>query len=305
MPSKKISLLLISSTSKSVKNFAISPVTIYVALSVMVILFTVSIAWGISYFRTSFDYAELDQLRTENKFLVQRLSEMEVVVDQIKGRMEEIVERDNRIRMVFDIPEVDSETRQLGTGGTLIPEVMPIDANTADNLYELQNEIQTLLKSSEFENASFAAILDEVASKKYLLDHTPSILPCDGYYSRGFGMKPDPFTGNIRMHAGIDIASDKGTPVIASADGTVNFTGWIGRFGRVVIIDHGFGYRTLYGHLESMNVKKGQSIKRWQTIGTMGSTGRSTGPHLHYEVHKDGRPVDPMPFVLTRIKKIF
>lgn len=305
MPSKKISLLLISSTSKSVKNFAISPVTIYVALSVMVILFTVSIAWGISYFRTSFDYAELDQLRTENKFLVQRLSEMEVVVDQIKGRMEEIVERDNRIRMVFDIPEVDSETRQLGTGGTLIPEVMPIDANTADNLYELQNEIQTLLKSSEFENASFAAILDEVASKKYLLDHTPSILPCDGYYSRGFGMKPDPFTGNIRMHAGIDIASDKGTPVIASADGTVNFTGWIGRFGRVVIIDHGFGYRTLYGHLESMNVKKGLSIKRWQTIGTMGSTGRSTGPHLHYEVHKDGRPVDPMPFVLTRIKKIF
>jgi murein DD-endopeptidase MepM/ murein hydrolase activator NlpD len=305
MPSKKISLLLISSTSRSVKNFAISPVTIYVALSVMVILFTVSIAWGISYFRTSFDYAELDQLRTENEFLVQRLSEMEVVVDQIKGRMEEIVERDNRIRMVFDIPEVDSETRQLGTGGTLIPEVMPINVNTADNLYELQNEIQTLLKSSEFENASFAAILDEVASKKYLLDHTPSILPCDGYYSRGFGMKPDPFTGNIRMHAGIDIASDKGTPVIASADGTVNFTGWIGRFGRVVIIDHGFGYRTLYGHLESMNVKKGQSVKRWQTIGTMGSTGRSTGPHLHYEVHKDGRPVDPMPFVLTRIKKIF
>jgi murein DD-endopeptidase MepM/ murein hydrolase activator NlpD len=305
MPSKKISLLLISSTSKSVKNFAISPVTIYVTLSVMVILFTVSIAWGISYFRTSFDYAELDQLRTENEFLVQRLSEMEVVVDQIKGRMEEIVERDDRIRMVFDIPEVDSETRQLGTGGTLIPEVMPINVNTADNLYELQNEIQTLLKSSEFENASFAAILDEVASKKYLLDHTPSILPCDGYYSRGFGMKPDPFTGNIQMHAGIDIASDKGTPVIASADGTVNFTGWIGRFGRVVIIDHGFGYRTLYGHLESMNVKKGQSVKRWQTIGTMGSTGRSTGPHLHYEVHKDGRPVDPMPFVLTRIKKIF
>jgi murein DD-endopeptidase MepM/ murein hydrolase activator NlpD len=118
-------------------------------------------------------------------------------------------------------------------------------------------------------------------------------------------MKPDPFTGEVHLHAGLDIAGKKGTSVIAAADGVVKHTGWAGRFGKVVIIDHGCGYKTIYGHLDEINVRRGQSVKRWHTIGTMGSTGRSTGPHLHYEVHKNGKAQNPMNYVFTEIDDLF
>ena len=305
MSSRKVSLLLVPPENGKVKNFTISPYSVYIILGALILFFAVSIFWGVSHFNAEFGRAQLEKLKNENRFLVQRLSEMDDALEEIKAGVLNIVEKDNNIRMVFNIPEVDSETRQLGTGGTFEPDVIPVIGEVAFDLYELQSEIQTLLRTTEFENASYAAVLDEVVSKKYLLDHTPSIKPCEGYHSRGFGMKADPFTGEIQLHAGIDIAGKKGTPVVSAADGVVIYTGWVGRFGKMVIIDHGFGYKTVYGHLTEISVKKGHRVKRWQTVGSMGSTGRSTGPHLHYEIHKNGKPHNPMNYIFTGIKHLF
>jgi len=304
MAFKNISLLLIPPDSGKVKGFTISLFTISATLGALAITLLLTVFWGTAYFEEKLDRSQMGKLQTENRFLLQRLSEMDNALHQVRTQVDEIVTKDKSIRKVFDIPEVDPETRQLGTGGTFTSEPIPLVGEAAFTLYNTQNEIQTLLRAAKFENESYAAVLDEVAGKKFLLDHTPSIHPCDGSISRGFGMKADPFTGLVQLHSGIDFASDYGTPIIATADGKVQFTGWAGRFGKVVIIDHGFGYTTVYGHLSEINVKKGQTVKRWQTIAMMGSTGYSTGPHLHYEVHKNDHPQNPDRFILTEMNTL-
>ena len=113
----------------------------------------------------------------------------------------------------------------------------------------------------------------------------------------GFGVRQDPFTGSPAMHTGLDIHADVGNPVRASADGTVTAAGWNGGYGRMVNVDHGNGLSTRYAHLSAIEVRVGQSVRTGQIVGKVGSTGRSTGPHLHYETRLRGEPVDPQKFL--------
>lgn len=126
----------------------------------------------------------------------------------------------------------------------------------------------------------------------------PSALPVAiATYSSGFGVRSDPFHGSAAMHAGIDLAAPVGTPIYATADGTVDRAEWFGGYGNMVEIDHGKGLQTRFGHLSRLLVQPGMHVKRGMLIGLMGSTGRSTGSHLHYEVRIDGRAVNPVPFL--------
>lgn len=130
----------------------------------------------------------------------------------------------------------------------------------------------------------------------------PSALPIPAEMARftsGFGTRSDPFRGRAAMHAGIDLAGPSGTPIYAAADATVGFSGVRGGYGNFIELDHGAGIATRYGHLSRLNVSAGERVRRGQLIGLMGSTGRSTGPHLHYEVRIDGRAVNPLPFLQT------
>jgi murein DD-endopeptidase MepM/ murein hydrolase activator NlpD len=123
---------------------------------------------------------------------------------------------------------------------------------------------------------------------------TPSIWPAVGWLTDGFGTRTNPVTGNQGTHEGLDISGDKGDPVFAAASGTVQTAGWSGDFGNLVVVTHEFGLVTRYAHLSKINVKPGDAVNRGQVIGQIGSTGRSTGPHLHYEVWANGRPIDPL-----------
>ena len=127
---------------------------------------------------------------------------------------------------------------------------------------------------------------------------TPSIAPAMGLMTDGFGGRPDPVTGRHALHRGLDISARRGTPVIAPADGVVVFTGLSGGLGRTVRIAHGLGYTTVYGHLDRIEVEPGEEVRRGAKIGTLGNSGRSTGPHLHYEVHVDGEAVNPLYYIL-------
>ena len=128
---------------------------------------------------------------------------------------------------------------------------------------------------------------------------TPSIWPVKGYLTSGFGRRASPFTGQARLHAGIDISNRPGTPIIAPARGTVTFAGWDGAYGLSVTIDHGGNIVTRYAHMQKTMVTEGQVVQREEVIGTLGNTGRSTGPHLHYEVRIGGVPTNPMRFILN------
>lgn len=142
--------------------------------------------------------------------------------------------------------------------------------------------------------ASFQEIAWFYANQKNVTDATPSIRPVkEGRISSGFGYRIRPFTS---FHYGVDLAGPPATPIMVTADGVVRQTGWVSGYGQAVLVDHGFGYSTLYGHLSNIRVKAGDSVKRGQFIADMGTTGLSTGVHLHYEVWKDGTPVNPITY---------
>ncbi|WP_428898207.1 Peptidase family M23 [Parelusimicrobium proximum] len=149
-------------------------------------------------------------------------------------------------------------------------------------------------KAAETRLASFQEIAWYFHNRKTVLNSTPSIRPSKGRITSGFGYRLSPFgTKETKLHSGLDFADKPDSPIIATADGVVRKTGWAAAFGQAVLIDHGFGYSTMYGHVTSIKVKAGDVVKRGTVIATMGTTGRSTGTHLHYEVWKDGTPVDP------------
>ena len=134
--------------------------------------------------------------------------------------------------------------------------------------------------------------------QKSLLVSTPSIWPARGWVTSDFGQRLDPYTADRVMHEGIDIAAPHGKEVMAPSDGTVVFAGLEGGYGNVVVIDHGYGIKTRYGHLAKILVKAGEVVKRGHVVGAVGNTGRSTGPHLHYEVRVNGVPQNPRKFIL-------
>ena len=154
--------------------------------------------------------------------------------------------------------------------------------------------VDQLLRETVLLKDSFEDIENKVKKQRTLLDHTPTIMPTTGWFSSYFGRRRDPFTGRRQYHRGVDIASRKGTPIYATADGVVKNNIYDKNLGRLLIIDHGYGYETRYGHLHKSLVKKGQEVKRGQKIALMGSTGRSTSSHLHYEVKLNGQHQNPL-----------
>ena len=250
----------------------------------------------LQYFQVQDSAQQLDALKAENSFLQGRLTRMQSSVATFGQYLGEIEQTENDIRMVFGIPEIDPAERALGIGG--FPSVPDSPLNDYQQLsYDTEADIEDLLRRVRFERANFDEIYESLVDRKDRLDHTPSIMPSHGYYSSGFGMRRHPFTGKRCMHRGADFAAPTGTPIIASADGRVASIKYNRDFGKTLIIDHGYGIRTVYCHLSKAEVKAGQEVKRGDTIALMGNSGLSTGPHLHYEVHLDGKAANPMSFI--------
>lgn len=168
-------------------------------------------------------------------------------------------------------------------------------SNDVGRLSEASDSLNSHVKSEE---SNFAYLQERLQAEVTRLRHTPSIMPTQGWFSSEFGYRFNPFSGRRTLHAGLDIANYMGTPIYASADGDVTFTGARGGFGLVVKIDHGYDIATLYGHLSQVLVQNGQKVKRGELLARMGNTGRSTASHLHYQVEYKHRPVNPRFFIL-------
>ncbi len=200
---------------------------------------------------------------------------------------EDYLGRERRLRGVLrelgmDIAKRDAPEHAGGLGGPFVPARAPRDANG----FEQQLQRTSLART-------------QVTKLMHTLRRLPVRRPLEGETdtASGFGVRQDPFTGSPAMHTGLDIHADVGNPVRASADGTVTAAGWNGGYGRMVDVDHGNGLSTRYAHLSAIEVRVGQSVRTGQIVGKVGSTGRSTGPHLHYETRLRGEPVDPQKFL--------
>ena len=290
---------MVGGTRDALRQFKISYGFILIAAFTLAFLITSNIVLTTSYVKSQVSAHEAERLQMENKHLMAKYDELRQEINDIDHNFEDLVKKEIVIRNIFDLPEISDDERQLGIGG---PDNTPYEKfSTALRLaHSTETEVDALLRLSQFEIEKYQEIHGQLEQKRDLLDHTPSILPARGYHTRGFGMKPDPFTGYRRFHGGLDIANKIGTSIHATADGVVKRIATSGDLGKFIVIDHGYGYLTKYGHLSMIKVNRGQVVRRGDLIAQMGNTGYSTGPHLHYEVIKGNKRVDPSKFILNR-----
>lgn len=163
----------------------------------------------------------------------------------------------------------------------------------------LSVRIDRALRESQLREQGVLQLWDSLSERQNLLLSTPSLKPARGWFTSRFGYRVDPFTNRAEMHTGLDMAAPPGTPVYAPADGMVSYVGYESGYGKIVSIDHGYGVVTRYGHNSRVFVEQGQKVRRWDVISSVGSTGRSTGAHLHYEVRVHGVAVDPLNYILN------
>lgn len=240
-----------------------------------------------------------DGLRIENESFRTATGQLAMQISTLQTALTQIGEQaqlDPATRAAIDKLPALVKSRAMG-GGPVTALTTPstkiagaaTTATTFDILRDLLGVLDERLKS----------VRSGLEQRQALAAATPSIWPLSGWLSSSYGVRPDPFTGESDFHAGLDISADRGTPVHATADGTVESVGYNGNYGNSIVVSHGFGIATRFGHLSTFAVRVGQKITRNQVVGFVGSTGRTTGPHLHYEILFNGQPINPLRF-LTR-----
>ncbi|MEO6001180.1 MAG: M23 family metallopeptidase [Chitinophagaceae bacterium] len=240
-------------------------------------------------------------LREQNETSREKLDVLNGHVKKLNQQMKELEKRDNDVyRAIFEAnPIPDSARAKAMENQKEILLVQKMGQN--DLASSITSSINNISQRMAFQDKSFTELQGYIKNKEVLLASTPAIQPVSNKdlnrIASGFGTRIDPVYKTVKMHAGLDFAAPQGTPIYATANGIITTAGNSGDgFGNHVIIEHGYGYETLYGHMYKVKVRNGQRVKRGEIVGYVGSTGKSTGPHCHYEVHKNDRPLDPVYF---------
>ncbi len=300
---KYLTLMFISHNEGYIKEYHLSKPKFIGVISTLCLLLLLSLG----YVATIGKRERLAELKAENTALQREFALIQEELKNMRHNMDQLQEKDRIMRAWVDLSEPSDEVRQIGVGGG---EAMPSEWETAvpDRVSSLlaDNRINMdqLLREAHFLKTSFDTILTVLSKDIQMRQHIPSITPVrmdNPRISSGFGIRRDPFTGRRQFHFGIDYPGRRGTPIIATADGKIDKINYNNRLGWYVIIDHGYGLQTLYGHLNSRpSGKQGDRVKRGEKIGEMGRTGRSTAPHLHYSVIKNGEPENPKHYIFDQ-----
>jgi len=249
----------------------------------------------------TYDYLIKSATRQQAK-LFHQLKGVESQLHSLETDVRTSFRQEDLVHMKFGVVPPPKEERELGFGGT-IPEdsaflyrvhpVRGLQASILGQISQIDNQIDR-------SKTSFATISEYMEQQFNQLRHLPSISPAGGRFSSGFGLRTHPVTGEReKMHSGIDISNNRWTPIYATADGVVSLVKYQDFFGNYVVLNHGNGFQTKYGHMEKPIVKEGQYVKRYSVIGYMGRTGRTTGIHVHYEVWRGESAVNPVGYVLS------
>ena len=238
------------------------------------------------------------QLRIENSRLLAQYNVLSRRLDEALGVMQGIQQRDDNLyRVVLQADPVADAVRKAGYGGTNRYEEL-MDMANADLVVNTTQKMDMLNRQLYIQSKSFDEVVELFKGQDEMLQSIPAIQPVANKdlkrTASGYGMRIDPIYKTAKFHAGMDFSANTGTPVYATGNGRVKKAGWQSGYGKIVIVDHGFGYETWYAHLNKYNVRVGQKVIRGEVIGEVGNTGKSTGPHLHYEVHLKGKVMNPV-----------
>ena len=311
------------------QQISVPKVRVKQAIAGAIVLGCVVLAGLWDYWRMRADNAELAGLRIE---AIDQREQIELFAGRLKEvntQLTRVTDLERKVRIIANLPGAagvggeDIETLvPTSADGTALPVGVPVDqtgpqptgqgggmplpgdsealssgGETAAHFSALDRVAVQLVDGADVRATSLEALMGELENKREKLVSMPSIWPAKGWMTSRFGPRVSPFTGRRQMHAGIDIAAASGTSIYAPARGRVSFVGSKGPLGNALVIDHGFGVRTMYGHTKVIHVKAGDVVERGQEVAAIGSTGRSTGPHLHYVVEVHGQPKDPLDYI--------
>jgi len=223
-------------------------------------------------------------------------------VNALKSKIVALNDFEKRIRIIAGIAPSDKQKGIFGVGGSTPEDLnakIPLTEKHNTLVREMNDQVEQLDLASVVQEESFESLMKHLIDQGNLLAHTPAIRPARGMVTSKFGNRVSPFTGQSEFHEGLDIANSHGTPVVAAADGVVTFADVKSAWGNMIMVSHGHGMVSCYAHLSRFLKKTGDKVKRGEIIGEIGATGRTTGPHLHYEVRLNGTPVNPEKYILN------
>jgi murein DD-endopeptidase MepM/ murein hydrolase activator NlpD len=302
---KKISFVVLSNSGSSIKQFTIS------ATFLRLFVFAFLISLGIfTYDYYTLKTAGIDTLERDIRIANQsdeithqrkQIQEFAEEISALKTMLVDLNDFEKKIRIIANIEKPDEQDSLFGVGGSIPEDLdaqMPLTQKHNSLLRGMHEQVEQLNLATINQEQSFESLFKYLKDQQNLLASTPAVRPAAGWTTSRFGYRTSPFTGRREFHKGYDIANRLGSPITATADGVVSFIGPKGTLGNMVVIDHGHGMVTRVGHCHKILVKRGDAVKRGDTIALMGNTGRSTGPHVHYEVHLNGLPVNPEKYIL-------
>lgn len=296
MPDQRFTIIIVPHASSRLRKLHVSARFLLSALIGIALLVLACVGTMIHYVKLNLQAKRYEKIQQDNQQLKASLAESQALTQKLTRKISGLTDLSNKLRVMAGLPMKGSNNTvkvppaRLGIGGVSLglgPEGGPDP-----------ERLQTLQKRAEFLESDLNVLSSYFKDRSTALNSTPSILPTQGFISSTFGARRNPFTNAPDFHEGLDISNEVGTPIMATADGVVIYTGEKGGFGQVIEIRNDESTTTLFGHLEKILVKPGDKVKRWQKIGLMGNSGRSTGPHLHYEVHVNDQPVNPLPYIL-------
>lgn len=290
MSSKRFNVLIIPEGSHQVRRYGVSLATIKKSIAVLTLLVLGLGGLFADYVMTNLDRNEFERLKSENLVQKEELHRLEVALEGLRQEIVVLAQNDAKVRVMAKLtaPKGDS---LVGVGGPATQE------DNAREFTAIQQRIDEVRRQIDLRRESQEEIQGILNDQRSLLAAKPAGWPVKGWLTSSFGMRRDPFNGKRKMHDGLDIAARTGTPVVATADGIVSSIRTEPGYGKVVIVDHGYGYRSIYGHNSRYYVKVGQRVRRGERIAAVGNTGRSTGSHVHYEIRLNGVPVNPYKYL--------
>ena len=305
MLEERFRLMILSKDGTGLKQISLTWNKFCLAVIVLVLIFAGMTAFTLGVFTRLYHNYRVVSLENDKEKLQTELLTIKERVASLSTQLAQIETTSDELRSIADLPPIDEDVRQVGVGGPSYAAFLDY-SDTADPLgktaVEVKLDLEKLGRAIRLEKHSMAEIAARMSQQQDRIDHFPSINPVlGGPITSEFGWRTDPFTKKLDFHPAVDITVRKGTKVLATADGVVEIARTSHTpsqtYGNMIVIDHGYGLKTRYAHLSKLYVRRGQRVKKWEAIGEVGTTGRSQGPHLHYEVMAKGKQQDPRNFI--------
>jgi murein DD-endopeptidase MepM/ murein hydrolase activator NlpD len=295
-------ILIFGQKTSKTRHLRIHKKSFKIALYLLAFGFLSTIFFFCDYIQVRKKNFELSQLRQETKAQRSQIHFFSSKIEDLEKQLSKLKNFDKRIRIIANLEEEHETFSFMGMGGESpsdIREKLKAEKGEKGLVHQMKTDVERLKSEAISREESLSELEKLLVNKKEILAYTPSIWPTQGWVTSGFGFRTNPFTGLTQMHEGLDISNRVGTSVIAPADGMISDAGKDYSHGNTIVISHGFGMTSRYNHLNRFFVKPGQKVKRGDKIAEVGMTGKSTGPHLHYEVRMNGIPVNPMRYILN------